>query len=808
MAGSFQRIKQKMQDFFSGEEIKEESRQNVSDSRPKAKKQRKQHTQIQKDAESSAKVVHHYPKKGNFRFPLDVEESKPQQPVKKSQTTENFSAKTDEKSKFEFSSVENTRAGKKDERPTATEKNEEMPPADSTGKQNYFQGNDFSSADIPSPVFGFERVPLHPDFLKKRNHTVLPVTERQENKMDEEEASLVREEQPAWKEGVASSVVEEEVEESTPLEPEDDKDKEASISHVKPPTYEQFEEKDTTIVQSEEQTPDRGSEKQTESMQTENEPAPVEAESEHLSRQERRRQRRESREQPSQQESKQKASQHSVPFNVLMYADGQKSPSRKEKTNAHPNKYEFPGIHLLNVPPKAEENGAEELQQQKQQLEDTLHNFNVNANVVDVTKGPSVTRYEVQPAAGVKVNKITNLTDDMKLALAAKDLRMEAPIPGKNAIGIEVPNPVSKPVFLREILRRDVFTRSESPLTVAMGLDISGNPIVADLQKMPHGLIAGATGSGKSVCINSILLSLLYKSNPEEVKLMLIDPKMVELASYKEIPHLVTPVINDAKEATAGLKWAVTEMEDRYERLAHEGVRDITKYNERMQQHGKPEQKMPYIVIIIDELADLMMVSPQDVEDAVCRIAQKARACGIHLLLATQRPSVDVITGLIKANIPSRTAFAVSSQVDSRTILDMGGAERLIGKGDMLFHENSSPKPLRVQGTFVSDEEIDAVTDFVKQQKGPSYMFQREELAKKVDQQESGDDLFLEACQFVSEQGSASSSLLQRHFSIGYNRAAKLIDMMEKKGIISGPKGSKPRQVLMSQNELEEQQLI
>ncbi|MDQ0298532.1 S-DNA-T family DNA segregation ATPase FtsK/SpoIIIE [Salibacterium salarium] len=797
MGGSFQRLKQKMQDLLlGGEETDKESNSTAAPS-PQHQKKSRQHAQIYKDTESNAKVVHYYPKKGNFRFPLDVGESKEpaHQPVQKTEE------KPRETTFYDSSFTNNEQADKKTERQSTTERKEQNS-VSSVERQNYFQGNDFSSEEIPSPVFGFERVPLHPDFLKKRNHTVLPVTESREMESEEEESTASEEIR------LESELEKQEPPQSTENEIDDrmestfysEQTVDISIPSAAGDTSQPYSSNSEVVDQTQVETVN----KETESVDTE-----AKAESQRLSRQERRRQRRESREKNEEktQESSQKSSQSTVPFNVLMYENAHHSQTKRGKKSASTT-YEFPGIHLLNVPPKAEENDSEELQQQKQQLENTLHNFNVDAKVIDVTKGPSVTRYEVQPAAGVKVNKITNLTDDMKLALAAKDLRMEAPIPGKNAIGIEVPNPVSKPVFLREILRRDVFTRSDSPLTVAMGLDISGSPIVADLQKMPHGLIAGATGSGKSVCINSILLSILYKSNPEEVKLMLIDPKMVELASYKEIPHLVTPVINDAKEATAGLKWAVAEMEERYERLAHEGVRDITKYNERVQQKGTPEKKMPYIVIIIDELADLMMVSPQDVEDAVCRIAQKARACGIHLLLATQRPSVDVITGLIKANIPSRTAFAVSSQVDSRTILDMGGAERLIGKGDMLFHENTSPKPLRVQGTFVSDEEIDAVTEFVKSQKAPAYMFQREELAKKVDQQESGDALFPEACHFVTEQGSASSSLLQRHFSIGYNRAAKLIDMMEKKGIISGPRGSKPRQVLMSQNEIEEQQLM
>ncbi len=488
-----------------------------------------------------------------------------------------------------------------------------------------------------------------------------------------------------------------------------------------------------------------------------------------------------------------------IPFNVMMFTSDQQ---RQRKIEQERGDYKLPGIHLLAVPPQKKEDNNTWLDEQSRLLETTLENFNVNAKVVHVTKGPSVTRFEIQPAPGVKVSKITSLTDDIKLCLAAKDIRMEAPIPGKNAIGIEVPNMESSSVYLREILRRDVLQKSPSPLTVALGLDIAGQPIVTDLKKMPHGLVAGATGSGKSVCINSILISLLCKATPEEVKLLLIDPKMVELAPYNELPHLVTPVITDAKLATVALKWVVNEMERRYELFSQRGARDIGRYNELYSESNKPA--LPFIVVVIDELADLMMVSPQDVEESICRIAQKARACGIHLLLATQRPSVDVITGLIKANIPTRIAFSVSSQTDSRTIIDMNGAERLLGKGDMLFHENGSPKPIRVQGTFVSDDEIEKVVTFVKKQQKPIYLLENEHLMKAHDPIEQDDDLFEEACYFVLEQGGASSSSLQRKFRIGFNRAARLIDIMESKGIISESMGSKPRNILMSPNEFEE----
>ncbi len=510
-----------------------------------------------------------------------------------------------------------------------------------------------------------------------------------------------------------------------------------------------------------------------------------------------------------------------IPFNVIMLKhDKRKLPKQsinpsiqsaaeqtenptltlvKPESDLH---YDFPSFQLLTPPFIVEDNGnwIEEL---KDILDQTLENFNVGARVVNVTQGPSVTRFEVQPEPGVKVNKITNLSDDIKLSLAARDIRIEAPIPGKHTIGIEVPNKKSRPVFLSEIINNPEFAGQDSPLTAALGLDISGKPIVTDLRKMPHGLIAGATGSGKSVCINTILVSLLYKARPDELKLLLIDPKMVELAPYNRIPHLVSPVITDVKAATAALKWAVEEMDRRYELFAHTGVREIGRFNELAEKHKQYADKLPYIVIVIDELADLMMMSPADVEEAICRIAQKARACGIHLIIATQRPSVDVITGLIKANIPTRIAFSVSSQVDSRTIIDMSGAEKLLGRGDMLFLENGSSKPVRLQGTFVSDEEIDEVVAHVRNQSEPHYLFEQEELLKKTQIVEEEDELFYEACEFVVEHGGASSSSLQRKFKIGYNRAARLIDIMEQQGFISEARGSKPRDVLITEAELE-----
>lgn len=492
------------------------------------------------------------------------------------------------------------------------------------------------------------------------------------------------------------------------------------------------------------------------------------------------------------------------PFNVRMQPSDKKRYYQKQQVNKQAiENNNKPPIHLLNDSMPKQSNSNEWVHEQAKLLENTLKQFHVNAKVIATMQGPTVTRFEVQPEAGVKVSKIKNLSDDIKLNMAAKDIRMEAPIPGKHAIGIEIPNQDAKAVSLQEIFEQDQFQSHSSALSIALGLDIAGSPIVTDIKKMPHGLIAGATGSGKSVCINTILISLLYKANHEDVKLMLIDPKMVELAPYNEVPHLVAPVITDVKAATHALKWAVAEMEDRYERFVQEGTRDIERYNQKMLAQQRTKDKMPYIVIVIDELADLMMVSPQDVEDAICRIAQKARACGIHLLLATQRPSVDVITGLIKANIPTRIAFSVSSQVDSRTIIDTNGAERLLGKGDMLFVENGARNPVRIQGAFVTDEEIERVTNYVKKIAPANYLFEQEELLQQVEVEEVEDELYPEVLTFVIEQNGASASLLQRRFKIGYNRAARLIDSLEYNGIISAQKGSKPRDVLVSSNDLE-----
>ena len=508
-----------------------------------------------------------------------------------------------------------------------------------------------------------------------------------------------------------------------------------------------------------------------------------------------------------------------LPFNVLMLSeDRRKMQQRKQMEQQAKEKitspslvespaekrceqYRFPSLDLLQPPVEMQEN-KQWIEEQSALLDETLVNFNVNARVVHVSQGPSVTRFEVQPEPGVKVNRVTNLSDDIKLSMAARDIRIEAPIPGKRSIGIELPNPESRPVLISEIIGSESFKKNSSPLTAVLGLDISGTPVVTDLQKMPHGLIAGATGSGKSVCINSILVSLLYKASPDELKLLLIDPKMVELTPYNHIPHLVCPVITDVKTATAALKWAVDEMERRYTLFTHASVRDIARFNDLAVKSGQFNEKLPYIVVVIDELADLMMMAPADVEESISRIAQKARACGIHLIIATQRPSVDVITGLIKANVPTRIAFTVSSQVDSRTIIDIGGAEKLLGRGDMLFLDNGSSKPVRLQGTFVSDDEIDRVIEHARSQGKPNFLFEQEELLRKAQVQEDEDELFMETCEFVVQQGSASTSSLQRHFRIGYNRAARLMFMMEEQGIISEARGSRPRDILIKDTEL------
>lgn len=465
--------------------------------------------------------------------------------------------------------------------------------------------------------------------------------------------------------------------------------------------------------------------------------------------------------------------------------------------------YVFPSIEYL-IPPESQIEDTEWLTMQSEKLEESLSHFGVTATVIDAVQGPTVTRFEFTVGQGTKVSRVRNLTDDLKLTLAARDIRIQAPIPGKSSIGIEIPNRQTRPVRISEVIQTDAFMNSSSPLEAVLGLGLTGEPVTLDLRKMPHGMIAGATGSGKSVCINSVLVSLLYKASPSDLKMMLIDPKMVELAPFNGIPHLISPVITDVKAATAALKWAVNEMERRYELLAHAGVRDIERYNKAATENRQYSLKMPYLLIVIDELADLMMMAPADVEVSISRIAQKARACGIHLIIATQRPSVDVITGTIKANIPTRIAFSVSSQVDSRTIIDTNGAERLLGRGDMLYIGNGESTSVRLQGTFVTDDEIERIIEHVQNEASPTYLFGQEELLKSAVEEEEEDSLFPEACLFVFQQDSASTSMLQRNFSIGYNRAAKLMDRMEKYGFISAQQGSKARDVYVTESELKQ----
>lgn len=486
--------------------------------------------------------------------------------------------------------------------------------------------------------------------------------------------------------------------------------------------------------------------------------------------------------------------------------------------------YKIPPLTLLNPPKKKGKSNIDiENKATAIRLQQTLQNFGVKVTITNISCGPSVTRYELQPEQGVKVSKIVSLADDIKLNLAAADIRIEAPIPGKAAIGIEVPNKEAGSVCLRELLEDDSFTSNSSKIAFAAGKDIAGKPIVADIAKMPHLLIAGATGSGKSVCINTIIMSILYKARPDEVKLIMIDPKVVELSVYNGIPHLLAPVVTDPKKASGALNWAVAEMTDRYKKFAQMGVRNLKGYNAEIQKisaaeiqknsaaqdEEKPE-KMSEIVIIIDELADLMMVAPGEVEDAICRLAQLARAAGIHLVIATQRPSVNVITGIIKANVPSRIAFSVSSGVDSRTIIDMNGAEKLLGKGDMLFFPSGYPKPVRVQGAFVSDEEVSNVVDYLKQNLVEQVVYNEDitNVASTVGEAEKSsndkDSLFAEAGRFVIEKEKGSIGMLQRYFKIGFNRAGRIMDQLAEMGVVGPEVGTKPRKILMTKEEFEE----
>ena len=473
--------------------------------------------------------------------------------------------------------------------------------------------------------------------------------------------------------------------------------------------------------------------------------------------------------------------------------------------------YVAPNADLLNLNNNNEldKDDKKALLANAAKLEETLMSFGVEAKILQVTKGPSVTRFELQPKAGIKVSKIVNLADDIALGLAAKGVRIEAPIPGKSAIGIEVPNKEQTPVFFREIVESKEFLDNKFKVACALGKDITGKAVVTDLSKMPHVLIAGATGSGKSVCINTLIVSILYKYSPDEVKLLMVDPKVVELNVYNGIPHLLIPVVTDPKKAAAALNWAVNEMTRRYKLFADNGVRNIESYN-ALYNKGEVPEKLPYIVIIVDELADLMMACPHDVEDYICRLAQMARAAGMHLVIATQRPSVDVITGVIKANIPSRISFAVSSQIDSRTILDSAGAEKLLGRGDMLFYPVGESKPQRVQGAFISEEEVEHVVSFIKEsQRDAQYEedilehINSATIASEGNGDGDRDELLDEAIEIVVESGQASASYLQRRLRIGFNRAARIIEELEECGVISRRDGSKPRQVLLSKDELE-----
>lgn len=480
-----------------------------------------------------------------------------------------------------------------------------------------------------------------------------------------------------------------------------------------------------------------------------------------------------------------------------------------------PQEYRYPPVSLLSEPKQeSAKNISEELESTATLLVNTLRSFGVESRIINISRGPSVTRYELQPAAGVKISKITNLADDIALNLATAGVRIEAPIPNKPAVGIEVPNKANSIVKIREIIDSQVFSSAKSKISVALGRDITGEQRITDISKMPHGLIAGATGSGKSVCINSIIMSILFKASPEEVKLLLIDPKVVELGIYNGIPHLIVPVVTDPRKAAGALGWAVLEMEKRYKLFAENDVRNISGYND-LAERREDLEKLPQIVIIIDELADLMMTSPGEVEDSICRLAQKARAAGMYMIVATQRPSVDVVTGLIKANIPTRIAFAVSSMVDSRTILDVGGAEKLMGKGDMLFLPTGAIKPERIQGCFVSDEEVEKVVNFLKGDRTQSY---DEEVMNEIERQaakekaaksgmpedaveDDGDPMLNEAIECVIDAGQASTSLLQRKLRLGYARAARIVDQMEERGVVGPYEGSKPRQVLMTKEQ-------
>jgi DNA segregation ATPase FtsK/SpoIIIE, S-DNA-T family len=807
-------------------------------------------TDKNKGKDVDAKISYQYPK-GQFRFPLIPDREQKNSDLKREEKKNGSSRmqeQTDKKQRRPVATeaqperinpfMEKTRQARKEPLNSQSQRERRQPNVEPVQQENKSElrtkiskksSRPFRPTEIPSPIYGFTKRPNQPEIVEfelrsdvepfeKENHPFYVdqevETHFQQDEIDAEEYEAIQDEIEAE---VYEAIPDEtEIEENQTIPDETDIEEYETVQDET--DIEEYETvQDETDIEEYETIQNETEVEESETINTETEAIKDQSIQADV-------------------EEKKSSQRTHLPFNVLMLKQDKlileqkksvemstrtlntpktqekelhKEPqinqtefSRPEPTN---QSYTFPGFDLLNPPVTrfAQEN-VDWIDNQEYLLNEALKNFGVRASVVNITQGPSVTRFEVQPEPGVKVNKITNLSDDIKLSLAAKDIRIEAPIPGKHTIGIEVPNKKSRPVLISEIIKTEAFRNSQSPLTAVLGLDISGAPIVTDLKKMPHGLIAGATGSGKSVCINSILISLLYKASPHDLKLLLIDPKMVELAPYNHIPHLVSPVITDVKAATAALKWAVDEMERRYELFVHAGVRDINRFNELAEEHKRYSEKLPFIVIIIDELADLMMMSPADVEESICRIAQKARACGIHLIIATQRPSVDVITGLIKANVPTRTAFSVSSQIDSRTIIDISGAEKLLGRGDMLFLENGSSKPVRLQGTFVSDAEIDLVVEHVRNQQEPQYLFHQEELLKKAQVVEEEDELFYEACEFVIDQSGASTSSLQRRFKIGYNRAARLIDMMEQQGFISEPKGSKPRDVLITEEELEQ----
>ncbi|WP_434967961.1 DNA translocase FtsK [Listeria ilorinensis] len=744
------------------------------------------------------KMVYQYPK-GEFRFPVI-----PDQPAK------NESVKSQDAKRPASFRIENAVPVVKKEEPIVKKK-------------------PFQATEVPSPVFAFQKRPSNFEFTLRKTESTeekAPITLLKDTDFEveatepsiQEKAAILNTDGAVLSNQSSESLQDEQAFSTQPQE-----------VHTKPPIVlaEEFGHTEKTVDVSESFSESGTLQEEQKNIQQETEIANKEAVPEDTEKP-----------QPVNVSKRiERLSKPRIPFNVMMVnqdrakenkrvtadqedlhtqLDGKATASSEKTTNttvvseapktetltsSANGHYRFPSLALLK-PPVFVENNDDWLDQQEELLNETLLNFNVQAHVVNRTQGPAVTRFEVQPEKGVKVSRITNLSDDIKLSLAAKDIRIEAPIPGKSTVGIEIPNQHSRPVMISEIMKAEVFQKNPSPLTAALGLDISGNPIATDLQKMPHGLIAGATGSGKSVCINSLLVSLLYKARPDQLKLLLIDPKMVELAPYNRIPHLVSPVITDAKAATAALKWAVEEMERRYQLFSHTGVRNMEKYNEYASHPEHSGEKLPYILIVIDELADLMMVAPNDVEESISRIAQKARACGIHMIVATQRPSVDVITGLIKANIPTRISFSVSSSIDSRTILDATGAEKLLGKGDMLFLPNGTNKPVRLQGTYVSDEEIDAVVLCARKQGEPNYLFEEKELLAKESTREAEDELFDDACDFVLKQNAASTSLLQRHFRIGYNRAARLMDALEEHSVVSGTNGSKPRDVIITHEQL------